>query len=122
MELGDAMRSWCNPLPEDALDARFDVALFSAAMQGYAAGAGGARPTDEEWDSVVPTTERIALELAARFAKDALEEAYFGWDERFGGRGEHNLARATGQARLAQRIAEQRSAAEASVARAKATA
>lgn len=119
VELGDAMRSWCNPMSEDSLDARFDLELFSAAMQGYATGAGDRGPTDDEWASIVPTTERIAMELAARFAKDALEEAYFGWDERFGGRGEHNLVRARGQARLAERIAEQQPAAEAAVARAR---
>jgi len=128
VELGDAMRSWCNPVPEDAYDARFDVELFSGAMEGYARGvaeseAGGVPgPTDDEWASIVPCTERIALELSARFAKDALEEAYFGWDERFGGRGEHNLVRAQGQAKLAQSIASQRAAAEAAVARARAVA
>ena len=113
VEIGDAMRSWCNPLPEDSLDARFEVPLFAAAMAGFAEGTqGAALPTDEEWDAFVPCTERIALELACRFAKDALEEAYFGWDERFGGRGEHNLVRARGQARLGFSIADQRGAAE----------
>ncbi len=128
VELGDAMRSWCNPVPEDALDARFDVPLFAAAMEGYAQGvaeterSGVPGPTDDEWASIVPCTERIALELSARFAKDALEESYFGWDERFGGRGEHNLVRARGQALLAQSIAAQRADAEAAVARARAVA
>jgi len=128
VELGDAMRSWCNPVPEDALDARFDVDLFTAAMEGYAAGVaeseakGVAGPNDAEWASIVPCTERIALELSARFAKDALEESYFGWDERFGGRGEHNLVRARGQAKLAQSIASQRHDADAAVARARALA
>ena len=42
--------------------------------------------------------EWISLELAARFAADALFESYFGWDPaRFPGRGEHNLVRARGQ-------------------------
>ena len=124
VEIGDAMRSWCNPLSEDSLDARFDVALFGAAMQGYAEGFGavGASdfPTDDEWASFVPCTERIALELAARFGKDALEEAYFAWDEKFGGHGEHNLVRARGQALLARSLADQRAAAEAAVAQARA--
>ncbi|MEN0067257.1 MAG: phosphotransferase [Myxococcota bacterium] len=128
VELGDAMRSWCNPVPEDALDARFDVNLFRAAMEGYAKGVaeseakGAGGPTDDEWASIVPCTERIALELSARFAKDALEESYFGWDERFGGRGEHNLIRAQGQAKLAKSLADQRADAEAAVAGARATA
>lgn len=120
VEMGDAMRSWCNPLAEDSLDAHFDVSLFEAAMQGYAVGcAGSGFPTEEEWASFVPCTERIALELSARFAKDALEEAYFGWDERFGGRGEHNLARAQGQAKLGFSIATQRGAAAAALAAAR---
>ena len=42
--------------------------------------------------------EWISLELAARFAADALRENYFGWDPtRFPSRGAHNLVRARGQ-------------------------
>ncbi len=123
VEIGDAMRSWCNPLTEDSLDARFDVDVFAAAMEGYALGfRGSPGPTDDEWASFVPCTERIALELAARFAKDALEEAYFAFDERYGGHGEHNLVRARGQALLARSLADQRATAEQAVARARATA
>ena len=123
VELGDAMRSWCNPVPEDSLDARFDPELFAAAMAGYARGSiGSPGPTEAEWNSIVPTLERIALELAARFAADALREAYFGWDPKFGGRGEHNLARAKGQAALAASVAAQRAVAEEALAQARATA
>ncbi|MBL8945157.1 MAG: hypothetical protein JNK45_18470, partial [Myxococcales bacterium] len=59
------------------------------------------------------------LELAARFAADALRERYFGWDaSRFPARGEHNLVRAKGQwslhaqvlATRAQRLAALRAA------------
>ena len=57
--------------------------------------------TDAEWAALVPGAERIALELSCRFALDALDESYFGWNPRFGGRGEHNLLRARGQAALA---------------------
>ena len=104
VELGDAMRSWCNPSAEDASDTRFDTALFGAAMEGYAAGAGADGPSEEEWSAIVPGVERIAWELAARFAQDALAESYFGFDPRHGGRGEHNLLRARGQARLAASV------------------
>ncbi len=39
-------------------------------------------------------TRRIATELAMRFAADALNERYFGWDRaRFPAAGEHNLLR-----------------------------
>lgn len=101
-ELGDAFRSWCNPAAEDSLRPLFDLPLFAAAIRGYADGARrGVAPTEAEWASIPGGTERIALELAARFATDALEESYFGWDPRFGGRGEHNLVRALGQYGLA---------------------
>ena len=45
--------------------------------------------------------ERVSLELAARFATDALCESYFGWDpERFPSAGEHDRVRARGQLSL----------------------
>jgi Ser/Thr protein kinase RdoA (MazF antagonist) len=104
-ELGDAFRSWCNPASEDAARARFDLGLFDAAIQGYALGARAHGPSEEEWASIVPGIERISLELAARFARDALEEAYFGWDKRHGTAGDHNLLRARGQLDLARTAA-----------------
>lgn len=105
-ELGDAFRSWCNPLAEDTRSAVFDLDLFGAAIEGYARGAGADGLTEGEWASVVPGVERICLELAARFAQDALAESYFGWDPKFGTRGEHNLLRAQGQASLARSVRE----------------
>jgi hypothetical protein len=113
-ELGDALRSWCNQSSEDAPEARFEVSLFQAAMEGYASA--GAL-TAAEWSSVVPGVERICWELSARFARDALEEAYFGFDDRFGTRGDHNLLRARGQASLARSVAAQRDALEAALSR-----
>ncbi|MEQ1566037.1 MAG: phosphotransferase [Myxococcota bacterium] len=121
VELGDAMRSWCNPETEDSPDVRFDLSLFEAAMEGYANGAGAA-VTDDEWASVVPSIDRIASELASRFAWDALLEQYFGFDPKYGGRGEHNLARARGQIRLARSVRAQRDAAVRVVERARAAA
>ena len=109
VELGDAVRSWCNRASEDAPEAAFDLTLFEAAMAGYAS---SARLLDEEWRSVVPGAERIALELAARFARDALEETYFGFNQAFGTRGDHNLLRASGQASLAESMRNARPAAE----------
>jgi Ser/Thr protein kinase RdoA (MazF antagonist) len=108
-ELGDAMRSWCNPTSEDDASSRWDVDIFAAAMHGYAE---TGRLTDAEWASIVPGTERICLELAARFAADALNESYFGWNQRFGTRGEHNLLRARGQLALARSVSDQRALAE----------
>ena len=104
-ELGDALRSWCNPLSEDTQSARFDLELFLAAIEGYAEGSRAfTGPTDQEWSSLVPGVARICLELSARFASDALEESYFGFDPRFGTRGDHNLLRARGQFALAQAV------------------
>ncbi len=101
-ELGDALRSWCNTAGEDAVDAVFDEDLFDSAIQGYGAGIGGL-DTDER--AFLPSaTQWISLELAVRFAADALQERYFGFDPSFGGRGEHNLARARGQWSLCQAV------------------
>lgn len=115
VELGDALRSWCNTASEDATVPTLDLDVLTAALEGYASGAGDVRP--QEWEAVVPGLERIALELASRFARDALEESWFGWDPRFGGRGEHNLVRAEGQAALARQVREARVEAERVVSR-----
>jgi Ser/Thr protein kinase RdoA (MazF antagonist) len=112
-ELGDAWRSWCNPAGEDAAVARLDLTLFEAAVTGYL-GAHGL--TAEEREGLVAGVERIALELASRFAIDALEERYFGFDPDVAPtRGDHNLMRARGQLNLAHSVAAQRSALEAAV-------
>jgi len=96
-ELGDAWRSWCNPHGEERADARFDLTLFEASLAGYVAAYG--RPLSEpERRALLLGVEWISLELSARFAADALNESYFGWDpSRFPGRGEHNLLRARSQ-------------------------
>jgi Ser/Thr protein kinase RdoA (MazF antagonist) len=119
-ELGDAFRSWCNPEEEDAPSPHFSQELFAAAIEGYAAGAARDGPTDAEWAAIVPGIERIALELAARFAVDALEERYFGYDAaRFATRGEHNLVRARNQLALAVDARRGAPAASAALARAR---
>lgn len=106
VELGDAWRSWCNPVGEDATDARFDLEVFAAAVAGYRA----VRPFGaEEREALVDAVERIALELAARFCRDAFEDRYFGWDAaRFPTRVAHNLHRAAGQLALARSARRQR--------------
>lgn len=95
-ELGDALRSWCNPHREDEAPA-YDLALEREAVAGYAEGLG--RPLSRaERRAIFAGVEHISLELAARFAADALREAYFGYDaRRFATRGDHNLARARAQ-------------------------
>jgi Ser/Thr protein kinase RdoA (MazF antagonist) len=97
LELGDAMRSWCNPSGEDYWTGEFSAELFIPSIEGYA------EQTREwifveEWSSIVPATRIILVELAARFCADALNESYFAWDpEQFSTRSEHNQVRATGQ-------------------------
>ncbi len=100
MELGDAWRSWCNAGGEDAARPRFDLEVFAASCEGFSAGFG--TPLDPvERESLETGPERITLELCARFAADALEESYWGWDPHlFPARGEHNAARAEGQWQL----------------------
>ena len=114
VELGDALRSWCNVASENSETAHLNTEIFEAAMRGYARMARTGPPVlTEEWESIVPGFERIALELAARFARDAMEERYFGWDPKFGTRGEHNLLRAKGQYSLALAIHNRRQELEA---------
>ena len=103
VELGDALRSWCNRGGEDAASAVFDEDTFVAASQGYLSAAVGLEP--EEVAALPAGVLRIALELAARFCADAFHECYFGWDPaRAPGRSEHALLRACGQAALAAQV------------------
>ncbi|MCC6553345.1 MAG: phosphotransferase [Polyangiaceae bacterium] len=110
VELGDAFRSWCNPVGEDSVETRFDVEVFAAAVAGYRA---GRELSADEQDGLAGGVERIALELAARFCRDFFEDRYFGWDpRRFASRAEHNLFRARGQLALARSAREQRAQVE----------
>lgn len=105
IELGDAMRSWCNPAGESAENVKVDVDIFRATIEGYAATAHELLDR-EEIASLVPGLETIALELSSRFALDALEDRYFAWDSsRYPSRTAHDLARAISQLALAQSAA-----------------
>jgi Ser/Thr protein kinase RdoA (MazF antagonist) len=116
-ELGDAWRSWCNPLGEDAEETRFDVDVFAAAARGYGEAAEGLL-APEERDSIVPGIRTVGVELAARFCVDAFEDRYFGWNPaKYPSRREHNRVRAAGQLCLARRVADAASEAEAIVRR-----
>ena len=100
-ELGDALRSWCNPYVEDAGQAAFDLATFAAAIRGFGSAAHALCTADEKI-SIVIGLETVCLELAARFAVDVFRDEYFGWDPaRFASRRAHNLIRAHGQLALA---------------------
>jgi hypothetical protein len=81
-----------------------DLEILRASLDGYVTGLGRAISADEG-RALLLGVEWVSLELAARFAADALFESYFGWDPaRFAGRGEHNLVRARGQWSLHQAL------------------
>jgi Ser/Thr protein kinase RdoA (MazF antagonist) len=99
-ELGDAMRSWCNPAGEDASSIRFELPIFAAAIGGFRSVA-TSLATADELASIVVGIETVCLELAARFCVDVFDNNYFGWDAtRFASRRAHNLIRARGQLAL----------------------
>ncbi len=97
LEVGDAWRSWCNPVGEDADEAEFDMGAFRASWAGYRAGC-TLDLSAREGVALIHGVEWITLELSARFLADSLREDYFGWDPtRYPAAGEHNLVRARGQ-------------------------
>lgn len=99
LELGDALRSWCSPRGEESPEPLADD-HFRAALEGYAQAVGDL-PTPAERAAIPAATALIAVELAARFCTDALEESYFAWDSsRFASAAEHNLVRARAQLAL----------------------
>lgn len=107
LELGDALRSWCNTAAEDSLQSHFSADRFRATLTGYDQGSAGLLDNTER-QALPHATLLIAIELAARFAADALNESYFGWDrERFATASDHNCQRAAAQMTLANSIHDQ---------------
>lgn len=107
-ELGDALRSWCNPRPEDVRPAHLEVDLFRAALEGYGEAAPGLC-TDEEKAHLVDGLSTICLELSARFLDDALRESYFGFNaKKYATAGEHHLLRGQAMAELHRSVEAQR--------------
>jgi Ser/Thr protein kinase RdoA (MazF antagonist) len=103
-EIGDAMRSWCNPSGEDVVAASFDLALFEAAIRGFREVADPLL-SDDERRSIVVGLATVAVELAARFCVDVFDDRYFGWNaERYRSRRHHNLVRARSQLSLARSV------------------
>jgi Ser/Thr protein kinase RdoA (MazF antagonist) len=104
LELGDALRSWCNPATEDATEARFVRDFYAAAVEGYAAASRGLLAR-EEWAAIADGTLTITVELAARFCTDALRERYFRWDaRRYASASAHNQARTRAQLAIAETL------------------
>jgi len=103
-ELGDAMRSWCNPHAEDAGTVAFDLGIFTAAIRGFRSVADPI-VTPTELVSIVTGLETVCIELAARFCVDVFRDEYFGWDpSRVLSRRAHNLIRARGQLALGRAV------------------
>jgi len=108
LEMGDALRSWCNPRKEDRRPASLDLELLDAALAGYASRQPDYLGRDEK-QAVVPGLIQICLELAVRFLTDALEESYFAWNpDRYASRGAHNLARAQAMLELHEDVLSKR--------------
>lgn len=105
-DLGDALRSWCNPAGEDTAEARLNPDLFESALAGYLPEGG---LSDAERSALVPGLARIALELAARFCADAADGHYFAWSPTVAPDARaHNLLRARGQLSLCRSVLEMR--------------
>ena len=101
-DIGDCLRSACNPLGEETLDwqaVRFDLALAEALLAGYLE---PARLFLEEADFayLVPAIRLITFELGLRFLADHLAGDVYFRTSRPG----HNLRRALVQFRLAESI------------------
>jgi aminoglycoside phosphotransferase (APT) family kinase protein len=108
LELGDALRSWCNPLGESHGSPRIQTEVFSAALAGYVMGAPRLL-LEVEATALVSGLETICIELAARFCIDVFEDRYFGFDpSRFATRRDHNLARARSQLELGKDVRRRR--------------
>lgn len=103
-ELGDALRSWCNPAGEDSPAAALSIERVRLALEGYRSAAPRLLSAGE-WQAIPNATLAIAIELAARFAADAVNESYFSWNrQRFASASAHNLVRAGAQLALAESI------------------
>ncbi|MEE2788575.1 MAG: phosphotransferase [Myxococcota bacterium] len=100
VDLGDAIRSWCRDGSEDERH-RFQLDRFEALLRGYATD--GPSLTRDEIEWFARSGRLITLELASRFARDALEDEYFAFDEtRYPDRRAHNYARTRAMIYLAE--------------------
>jgi Ser/Thr protein kinase RdoA (MazF antagonist) len=104
-DIGDCLRSGCNPLGEETADwqaVHFEPELGQAMLQGYLESA-SAFLTDRDYDYIYDCMRLIALELGIRFFTDYLNgSVYFKTQYP-----EHNLSRALVQFRLAESIESQ---------------
>jgi Ser/Thr protein kinase RdoA (MazF antagonist) len=104
-DIGDCLRSGCNPLGEETADwqaVHFEPELGQAMLQGYLESA-SAFLVDRDYDYIYDCMRLIAFELGIRFFTDYLNgSVYFKTQYP-----EHNLSRALVQFRLAESIESQ---------------
>ncbi len=104
-DLGDCLRSGCNPLGEETADwqaVHFEPELGQAMLQGYLESA-NAFLIDRDYNYIYDCMRLLAFELGIRFFTDYLNgNIYFKTQYP-----EHNLARALVQFRLAESIESQ---------------
>jgi Ser/Thr protein kinase RdoA (MazF antagonist) len=107
-DIGDCMRSGCNPLGEETGEwekVSFDIDCCRAILEGYLRTA-RTFLSEDDFAYLYDSIRLIAFELGLRFFTDCLEgDVYF----RVKGPG-HNLARALVQFRLTRSIEEQENA------------
>ncbi len=107
-DLGDLLRSGCNPLGEETGEwraVRFDTDLCRAILQGYFSWAGNFL-TPDDYAYLYDAIRLLAFELGLRFFTDYLAgNVYFRARHP-----EHNLARALVQFKLAESIESQEAA------------
>lgn len=99
-DVGDAIRSWCNPRTESD-EPEFNLEYAREILGEYEENS--ANLTREERALLKPSAPYIVLELAMRFARDALCEDYFGFDPKVG-HAEHSARRAEAMAALCDQM------------------
>ena len=105
VDIGDALRSWCQG-KEDDFKTGLSFSLYRSGVSGYLEGS-GTLLTPEEKKLIPQATKLITLELACRFARDIVEDNYFGWNgELYASRKEHNRARVLAQVALYKDLVE----------------
>lgn len=94
LEMGDALRSWCNPHKEDVIEAFVNLERAEYALRGYGSMIRGFF-SGKEVEELVKHTQAITLCLAMRYLTDVLNEKYFQFDaERFNRAAAHHWLRA----------------------------
>ena len=105
-DLGDSLRSSCNPLGEDTdvpEEVRFEPELCQALLKGYFLARGKDLCGEYEFEFIYDSIRLLAYELGLRFFTDYLEgDVYFKVSER-----RQNLRRALTQFRLTESIESQ---------------